>query len=190
MSPKTRGPALGDGAGGEPLPASTSLVLDSTVLINLAKAGLLERLRGLPERLLVPWEVHQETAVEGMRQGRPEGRSIADAAEEGILVLLPKASAPALKEVSERHRLRGADAAVIAQAMRCRGVACSDDAKVRKVASVEGVRCRGTGYLLARLLKTGILTKEEAREYLDRMIGRGWWVTVETYARLLAELGI
>src|SRR3989304_4426447 len=112
------------------------IVFDSTVLINLAKARLLESLRNLPEALIVPREIHGETVVEGQRLAHPDAQAIVAALGAGIL------------------RLRG-----------------------------------GTGHVLARLLRTGILTQREARTHLDRMIAKGWWVTVETYSRLLEELG-
>jgi len=165
------------------------IVFDSTVLINLAKARLLESLRNLPEALIVPREIHGETVVEGQRLAHPDAQAIVAALEAGILRLGGKAPAVGLERLRRRHRLRVSDASVLVLARQHGGLVGSDDAKVRNVAAVEGLACGGTGYVLARLLRTGILTQREARTHLDRMIAKGWWVTVETYSRLLEELG-
>ena len=166
-----------------------AVVLDSTVLINLAKAGLLEALGRLPEPMFVPREVRDETDIHGARSSHPDSSAIATALDEGALRLLPKASQADLKRLRIHHGLRDTDAAVIACARKHRAIVGSDDAKVRKIAALERVPYGGTGYILARFVRARILTRSEARSHLDRMIARGWWVTVETYSRLLAELG-
>jgi predicted nucleic acid-binding protein len=166
--------------------ARVPIVLDSTVLINLAKSGLIDRLRALPEPLLVPPEVVRETTgTEGFSP--PEAKGITRALSDHLF-RIAKAPGPSRKRM-ERHGLGATDAAVLALALARGAVVASDDSKVRKIAVLEGVPRGGSGYLLGRLVKEGALTKTEALEALDRMVAGGWWVSVATYAQLRKELG-
>ncbi len=159
------------------------------VLINLASANLLVAIRELPEAILVPPEVLEETAGVGERLGYPDAIAIRKAVEAGSLRVAGAADARVVRRLRRETRLRETDAAVVATAQKERAHLGSDDAKVRRVAELEGVTCGGTGYLLARLIAQGILTREEARTRLDALIAAGWYCDVNTYAGILRRLG-
>jgi len=159
------------------------------VLINLASANLLVSIRELPETVLVPPEVLEETAGVGERLGYPDALAIRKAVEAGALRLAREADARLVRRLRRETRLRETDAAVIAVALKERAYLGSDDAKVRRVAELEGVACGGTGYLLARLIAEGVLTREQARSRLDALITEGWYCDVSTYAGILRQLG-
>jgi hypothetical protein len=60
---------------------------------------------------------------------------------------------------------------------------------VRRAADLEGLSFGGTGYLLARLIAIGALTRAQARRHLESLIAGGWYCDVKTYAEILHELG-
>jgi predicted nucleic acid-binding protein len=159
------------------------------VLINLAAAELLEAVRGLPEALLVPPEVVEETAGAGERLGYADALAIRKALTVGTVRLARDAGTRVVRRLQREARLRRTDAAVVALAMKHRAIVGSDDAKVRRVAELQGMTCGGTGYLLARLIATGTLTREDARSRLDSLVAGGWYCDVRTYAEILRQLG-
>ncbi|HEX9339981.1 MAG TPA: DUF3368 domain-containing protein [Thermoplasmata archaeon] len=160
------------------------------VLINLASAKLLDAIRGLPEAVLVPPRVLEETAGVGERLGYPEAIAIREAVEAGTLRVAREADSRVIQRLRRETRLREADASVVAIAMRERAYLGSDDAKVRRVAEFKGVTCGGTGYILSRLIAEGVLKRGEARSSLDALIAGGWYCDVDTYARILGQLGL
>lgn len=159
------------------------------VLINLASANLLVAIRNLPEVILVPPEVLEETARVGERLGYPDALAIRKAVEAGAIRVARGADARVVRRLQREARLRETDAAVVAIALKERAYLGSDDAKVRRVAELESVACGGTGYLLARLIAESVLTREQARSRLDTMISGGWYCDVNTYAGILRQLG-
>lgn len=158
-------------------------------MINLAAAELLEAVRGLPEALLVPPEVVEETAGAGERLGYADAFAIRKALTAGTVRLARDAGTRVVRRLQREARLRRTDAAVVALAMKHRAIVGSDDAKVRRVAELQGMTCGGTGYLLARLIATGTLTREDARSRLDSLVAGGWYCDVRTYAEILRQLG-
>lgn len=159
------------------------------VLINLASANLLAVIRELPEAILVPLRVLEETAGVGERLGHADALAIRKAVDTGALRVAREADARVVRRLRRETRLRETDATVVAIALKERAYLGSDDAKVRRVAQLEGVTCGGTGYLLARLIAEGVLTREQARNHLDALIARGWYCDVNTYAGILPQLG-
>src|SRR3990172_8309242 len=107
------------------------IVFDSTVLINLAKARLLESLRNLPEALIVPREIHGETVVEGQRLAHPDAQAIVAALEAGILRLGGEGAAGGLGRLRRPPPPRVALAWVLVLARQHGGLVGPDDAKVR-----------------------------------------------------------
>ncbi len=159
------------------------------VLINLASANLLPAIQRLPEAILVPPEVLEETAGAGVRLGYPDAVAIRKAMEAGTLRVAGDADARVVRRLRRDARLRETDAAVVATALKEHAYVGSDDTKVRRVAELEGVTCGGTGYLPARLIAERVLTREQARSHLDALIAEGWYCDVNTYAGILRQLG-
>ena len=172
------------------MPRPPAIVLDSMVLINMATARLLEIASGLPEPLVVPPDVVEETVEAGERLGYADASLIRKAIQEGWIRATEKVDERVVRRLQRENRLRRADAAVVALSLKLRAIAGSDDGKVRRVAELEGAACGGTGYLLGRLVMTGKLTRQEAKDRLDAMIGGGWYCDVETYGKLLRQLGL
>lgn len=79
---------------------------------------------------------------------------------------------------------------MLALASELYGVALLDDEEARGMAEIEGIEHHGTIYLLLRMKKTGLLTKEETIDGLNEMLHKGWRCSIELYAEILKKLTI
>ncbi len=163
------------------------IVLDATPLIHLTRAGLLPLLRYLPHAMLVPPEVVAEVVHRGKEQGHPDAALIGQAISDGLLIVKKPADQRFVQLVTAigRGRIHPADAEVLALAREEEGVAVLDDRAARDVARAHGIRVGGTAFLLAMLIGSGRITREEAWRALDEMIGQGWRCSAELYSRII-----
>ncbi len=74
---------------------------------------------------------------------------------------------------------------MLALAYELKGIALLDDEEARGMAKIEGIEHHGTIYLLLRMMKMGLVTKEETLNGLDEMIHKGWRCSTELYADIL-----
>jgi len=63
------------------------------------------------------------------------------------------------------------------------GIAIMDESYGRAVCKVEKIKHRGTKWLLRQLVSSGFISKEEARESLDRLIVEGWYCSTTLYSK-------
>jgi predicted nucleic acid-binding protein len=164
------------------------LVLNSTPLIYLAKVNVLELLEKLPERKVIPTAVYREVVVNGKKRGAPDAFLIEKAINEGIFVIKEARDKKLLKTLARIPGLHKADIEVLALTRELNATAIVDEDKARGVADVNDVQNRGTGYLLIRLVKLGLLTKKEAKAKVDEMVKLGWRCSTEVYAEILKSV--
>lgn len=89
------------------------------------------------------------------------------------------------KYLKENPRIHVGDADVLALAAELDGIALLDDDEARGMAEIEGIDHHGTIYVLLRMMKMGLLTKDETLEKVDEMIRMGWRCSTELYAGIL-----
>ncbi len=68
------------------------------------------------------------------------------------------------------------------------GVALMDDEEARGMAEIEGIDHHGTIYLLLRMMKMKLLTREDAVDALNEMIRMGWRCSTELYGEMLSAI--
>lgn len=92
-----------------------------------------------------------------------------------------------VKYLKENPRIHVGDADVLALAAELDGIALLEDDEARGMAEIgiEGIDHHGTIYLLLRMMKMGLLTKDETLEKVDEMIHMGWRCSTELYAGIL-----
>ena len=78
--------------------------------------------------------------------------------------------------------------AVLACANARNAIAVMDEAAGRSAAAVEEIETRGTAYLVLSAVKRGNYSPEAGRETIDAMIGHGWYVAPDLYAKLMRKL--
>jgi len=152
-------------------------VLDTTPLIHLAKAGLLEAVLDSFEVIVTERVLDEATRGDGY----PDAVVIRGAADEGRI----KVHEPSDRDVVDalmRHReIHGGEAETMASAAELGATAVMDNGVARAVAEVYGVSTRpGTLYILFRLVSLGLLDPGDAEERLDQMVKTGLYLDSRT----------
>lgn len=163
------------------------VVSNSTPLIYLSKLGKLTLLRKLFGEILVPREVFNEVVLRGKKEKFPEVLVIEDAIHEGwIRTKETKIDRRLLKFAPE---LNSGEAGVISLAREAKGdLVLMDDASARSISESFGFNTKGTIYVLLKAYKSGLITKEEVKSLLDKLILAGFRLSSEVYSRILEGL--
>jgi len=85
-------------------------------------------------------------------------------------------------------KIHKGDADVLALASELDGIALLDDEEARGMAEIEGIEHHGTIYLLLRMMRMKLLTKDEAIAGMNEMIRMGWRCSTELYAEILMAM--
>jgi len=165
-----------------------SLIFDATPLIYLGKINVLEKITHFPEEKYTTESVYQEVVVEGKKSGNPGVFLIESLLNVRILKIKTPADDRYIAHLKENPGIHKGDAEVLALALELDGIALLDDEEARGMAEMEGIEHHGTIYLLLRMMKMGLLTKEETIDRLDEMLRRGWWCSTELYAGILRAI--
>ena len=162
-------------------------VFDATPLIYLAKVGMVSRVATARD-CCIPDQVYEEVVEVGLRDGHADARRIQVAIEEGVLRRTTVSDEATFARLQENQQLSDADAAVLTIATETDGIAVMDERYGRAIADAEGIRTRGTAYLVLTAAREGTLTSEEARTTIDAMVEAGWYVSPALYAKLLRKI--
>lgn len=163
------------------------IVVDATVLSNLARANRMNLLKNLHGQITIPSQVHEEI-LKGIAAGYDflEG---ADKIVEADWVKLAM-----LENERERTLFRSlldvvgyGEAAGIAIAKERDLVFFSDDRKARRVAQDQGVKISGTLGMLGLAVGEEKLSIGEADEVLSKMIQGGYHSPIQSLRELLKE---
>lgn len=149
------------------------VVVNTTVLSNLARVGRLSLLLELFGEVLIPLPVYAEV-LRGLEAGYAFLEAVEELLEEeGVtLASVSEEERPLFRDLQER--VDPAEAAGIALAHRRQLLFLSDDRVARRVAQDHGVAISGTLGLLKLAVDEGRLTRKEAQEILDALIAGGY----------------
>ena len=163
------------------------IVVDTTVLSNLARANRTNLLEKLHVQIAIPSQVHEEI-LKGIA-ARYDFLEEADMIVEADWVKLV-----VLENESERTFFRNlldvvgyGEAAGIAIAKERNLVFFSDDRKARRVAQDHGVEISGTLGMLELLVEEGKLSIGERDEILRKMIQGGYRSPIQSLKELLTQ---
>ncbi len=164
------------------------LVFDATPLIYLGKVNIIEKVRHFPEEKYTTRSVYREVVIEGKKSGRPEVFMIEALVNSGVIRIKNPADKKYIKQLAENPKILEADIDVLALARELNGIALLDDEEARGMAEVEGIEHHGTVYLILRMGRMKLLTREEALAGLNEMIRMGWRCSTELYAEMLTAI--
>ncbi|MBU3968151.1 MAG: DUF3368 domain-containing protein [Euryarchaeota archaeon] len=164
------------------------LIFDATPLIYLGKVNLIENVRHFPEEKYITKSVYREVVVEGKKSGTTEVFMIEALVSSGVFQFKSPSKKQYIKYLGENPKIHEADIDVLALTQELNGIALLDDDEARGMAEVEGIEHHGTVYLLLRMWKMKLLTKEMAIESLNEMIRFGWRCSTELYAKILMAM--
>ena len=163
-------------------------VFDATPLIYLATVERLSLVVDHVPEAVVPDPVHQEVVVDGIEAGHADTRRVERAIEDGALRVVQAPDAETFERIARNERLTDADAAVLTIAASRDAIAVTDEQYGRDVADAEGLRARGTAFLVLQLLRDDVVNAEEAREIVDKMVDAGWYCAPDLYASILGKI--
>jgi len=163
------------------------LIFDSTPLIYLAKADILKLIREFPEKLFIPPEVYSEVVEEGKKKGEGDAFLVENLVNEGILKVKEVRKKDFQKKL-KKSPLHLADIETLCLANELNGIAIIDEELGREIADIEGIKRRGSIFILFRFFKLGLIDKKKLRETVDKMLLEGWRCSVELYAVILTEI--
>jgi predicted nucleic acid-binding protein len=164
------------------------LVFDATPLIYFGKKNLIEKIRHFPEDKYTTKSVCIEVVEVGKNTGRQEAFLIEKLIKNKIIKLKTPANKQYISALRQNPKIHEADADVLALAIELNGIALLDDEEARGMAETEGIEHHGTIYLLLRMMKMKLLTKEEVFACLNEMIRMGWRCSIELYAEIIKAL--
>ena len=81
-----------------------------------------------------------------------------------------------------------ADSEVLSLAKETKSIAVVDEIYASEIAEAKGIESHGLLYMLLKLLEKKIITKKEAVDYLDRMIGLGFYLSADKYRGILQAI--
>ena len=164
------------------------LVFDATPLIYLGKINLIDKIEALPEDKYTTKSVCIEVVKVGKNIGRQEAFVIEKLIKSKIIKLRIPANKQYISTLRQNPKIHEADADILALAVELDGIALLDDEEARSMAETEGIEHHGTIYLLLRMMKMKLLTKEEVVVSLNEMIYVGWRCSTELYAEIIKAL--
>lgn len=158
---------------------------DAGPLIGLARVGLLDLLRQLYAKVVIPTQVLEELQTS---KERPGSRALLGAVEEGWLEATSLARSEGLELLSLALGLGEAAAILLAGERPCRFLLL-DERRGRRVAANRGLRVVGTGGILVAAKKQGLLAR--VSDVLDQLAKGGYRLSPELRKQilLLAEEG-
>lgn len=165
----------------------TAVVVDSTVLIFLARLGDLEFLPRLFDDVLVPEPVYDEVVETGREQGYSDALAIEEALDAfGAVTALPAAATGHAERLREAAALGRGEAAAIALA-RVHDARClTDDHAARTTAESMGVAVGGTIYVLLEAVATGALSTDDYESRIDSLADGRFRMSASLYRRAMA----
>jgi predicted nucleic acid-binding protein len=165
------------------------LVMDSTPLIHLGKSNILEKVPELGYRVIIPMTVFEEVVVKGKRKGQIESLDIERIIRDGPFDVMDIKNGEIHTLFQDNSKLSDADKDVLEAAKKNEGIAIIDESYGRSICDVEGIRHRGSLWILKELIIHGAISPESGKDTLDDMIEGGWYCSTVLYSKALRMFG-
>ena len=160
------------------------IVVNATILSNLARVDRLGILKELYGKIVIPIQVYEEI-LQGINEGYYFLEKIDTIAEEGWTVFEAPTSKKGRNSLKKLLFSVGyGEAAGIAVAKEQGLLFFSDDKKARQVAKQEGVLVSGTLGTLKLAIEEGMISIEEADKVLGEMIRGGYRSPIQSMKEL------
>lgn len=152
------------------------LILDATPLIHLSKVGF-------PfEKLTAELTTTEEVLKEIFAADSPENAAISNMLKSGLNAENPKSI---LKGGFGIHK---GELSVMSLARETNSIAVIDDRLGRAYAGSFKVKTIYSAALIIDAWAKKLITKREARNFIDKMVANGWRCDVITYKEILAKI--
>lgn len=141
------------------------VVSDSTPLIHLAKAGRLDILFSLYNKILITEEVYSEVVEEGLILEKEDAVIIKEHIGKRIQIKNPGSSS---MHIIRKYSIHKGEAESIVLALETNALLLMNERDGRNAAKSEGIKVKGTIGVLFEALKEKVIGKEEALSVLSR----------------------
>lgn len=164
-------------------------IFDSSPLIYLNKVGLNWIFARLEGEKFIPTQVYDQVITQGKIRGDADALVSEELVKEGVIkvVTVNNDFKEMLKSLGEE--LHEGELEVLALAKNKGGIAVLDESIAREVGKVFKIEVHGTLFLIFLMVRMGKLKKEEARDKVDLMIGKGFRLGHDEYLEFLNLLG-
>ena len=166
-------------------------VSNASPLIYLAKIGILNYLKDFYGSVQIPQEVKKETVDRGIKGGYSDAFVIKTAIEEGWIKIeyLSEDNAKRAKIYAEATRIHIGEAQAIFLAIqKGEKEILIDETMARDAARQLGLTPHGTLYIVMKFCNKGLITKEQAKGLLDRLIEKNFYVSARVYKKAMLAL--
>ena len=158
-------------------------VFDSSALIYLGKARVLEHIPKIKGSKLISPAVYEEVVMRGFERGDPEAGYIDGLIKEKHF------SVAKPKNLIKIPSLSRADNEVLSLAKERNAVALIDEIYARDIADSLGIGKHGSIWVVLILLKQKVVTRKEAMKCLDIMVSHGFYLSITMYREVEAKIG-
>jgi len=160
------------------------VVSDATPLIYLARIGRIQLLKSIFQRIQVPNEVKVEVVERGKEKNYPDAHVIEEAFNEGWITLgsLTRKNEKKASILIEAAGIDLGEAeAILLARQKGEENILIDQAHARTVARQFGLKSKGTLYMILVSARRGILSKEDAKEDLSRLVEANFRISTKVY---------
>ncbi|MBI2664149.1 DUF3368 domain-containing protein [Candidatus Woesearchaeota archaeon] len=161
------------------------LVFDSTPLIYFAKLRILDKLAKLKAELVIPKSVYEEVVAGGKRKAEEDALFIEKLVSQSVFKINEALNKTLARKIASIRSVGYADAETLALAKDLNCIAIVDESAARTIAEAEGIKYRGSVFILFLLSKENLIHKKDIKFYVDKMISLGWRCSTEFYSAIL-----
>ncbi len=168
------------------------LVLNASPIIYLCKSGLASKLEHLKSsfRLVTTTEVYDEVYGKGIERVISEVKILKDLFDGGVIEVATQKEG--LKsDVDEQVYTSGiheGEASVISLALELDATAIIDDKRSRQVSQVLGVKVSGTPAIVIELVRSRVISKNEAKRSIENMVREGWYCSARVFSEVIRAI--
>jgi len=156
------------------------VVSNSGPLIHLARIDLLNLLKKLFGKVVIPIDVRIEVVNRGKEEGAVDAFLIESEIRDGWIVIEEIITDDSVKEIAKSVGIDIGESAAIMLARRKKCPILLDDLAARRFATGLGLEVAGSIGVLIRSTKNQKLSKSEALDALERL-ARVMWLSVDVY---------
>src|SRR5574341_773209 len=161
------------------------IVVDSSPIIFLSKIGKIDLLTELFDEILIPSNVFYETVTQGREKMLDDAFVIENFINQSSKVKIKDADIRWLEDLP----VGKGEKAVISLA-RIEGIdnVLIDESKARTLAKVFKLKPRGTLWVLSLANSKGMITRQEFKESVLRVVEKGYRIKEEILAKFLIDI--
>ena len=169
-------------------------VVDSTVLIYLAKADLLSILTEIYGNVLCPPKVYEEVVERGGERGHRDAERVKREVGRTLIIRPPEPGGVEEVKRDSKHkgfRLGEGELEGVALSRETGETFLSDDDDAKNYAEAMGIEGKGTIYLILKAYRDGIISRDACSEAFEKMVQEGFRVGPEVaciFYRKLEEI--